>query len=54
MRAHGVQPLEQDKPDPNDNDDLDQGSDNLGIPDDTDNEEGDDEPDLPPAMPPAV
>jgi len=58
MRAHGVQPLEQDKPDPNDNDDLDQGSDNLGIPDDTDiqegDEEGDDEPDLPPAMPPAV
>ena len=57
MRAHGVQPLEQDKPDPNDNDDLEQGSDNLGIPADTDIQEGeeeDDEGDLPPAMPPAV
>jgi hypothetical protein len=58
MRAHVVQPLEQDRPDPNDNDDLDQGSDNLGIPADTDIQEGDeeedDETDLPPAMPPGV
>jgi hypothetical protein len=58
MRAHGVQPLEQDRPDPNDNDDLDQGSDNLGIPADRDIQEGDeeedDEADLPPAMPPGV
>jgi hypothetical protein len=57
MRADGVQPLEQDKPDPNDNDNLDQGSDDLGIPADTDIPEGDEEDeegDLPPAMPPAV
>jgi hypothetical protein len=58
MRSHGVQPLEQDKPDPNDSDDLNQGSDNLGIPADTDiperDEEEDEEDDLPPAMPPAV
>lgn len=54
MRAHGVQPLEQDEPDPNENDDLEQGSDSLGIPPDTDIQEGDDEADLPPAMPPGV
>lgn len=52
MRSHGVQPLEQDKPAPTDNDDLEQGSDNLGIPEG--DEEEDEEGDLPPAMPPAV
>ncbi len=58
MRADGVKPLAQDKPDPNDNDDLGEGLDDIAIPADEDIQEGDeeggDESDLPPAMPPGA
>lgn len=53
-----MKPLAQDKPDPNDDDDLDEGLDDIAIPADGDIQEGDeeqeDESDLPPAMPPGA